>query len=68
MQCAAGRSDVHSGNNDCSGLARSGIHLRKFGWQGLLLLRNVEMSCLFTTLGVKSSALMLLSCVAGLAC
>ncbi len=33
---AAGRSDVHSGNTDCSGLARSGIHLRKFGWQGRL--------------------------------
>ena len=27
---AAGRSDVHSGNNDCSGLARFGIHLCKF--------------------------------------
>ena len=50
---AAGRSDVHSGNIDCSGLARSGIHLRKFGWQGLLLLCNMEMSCLFTSLGVK---------------
>ncbi len=50
---AAGRSDVHSGNNDCSGLARSGIHLREFSWQGLLLLQNMKMSCLFKTLRVK---------------